>query len=93
MKSTLIFLFHFILGFSTWAHAQEDREPAAAKTAVMAALPSIPDEEVKKRARYREYPGGRDEEPLKLAPQLNTPVRSYNQTTDAPEPVVEDSHD
>lgn len=48
--------------------------------------------EVQDIARKRLYPGGRDEEPLKVLSQLPQPVRKMGPATEAPEEDAAD-HD
>lgn len=45
------------------------------------------EQEVQKKARKRNYPGGRDEENLKVQTQLSPATRKMGPATEAPEPA------
>jgi hypothetical protein len=47
----------------------------------------------KQKARQRLYPGGRDEEPLRVQIQMSQPTRKMGPATEAPEPTSTSADD
>lgn len=80
----------FCLGmFIPQAYAQAAVETAAPTHALM----TQQEQEIRMRAKKRLYPGGKDEESLKVQAQLPTVTRRMAPTTEAPsdEPEVTDT--
>jgi hypothetical protein len=79
MKSQGLFLsvlLSLLVGlFSLVAHAESSNHP----------LMTSEEQEIQARARKKLYPGGRDEEPLKVQEQLAQPVRKIGPATEAPQ--------
>lgn len=61
--------------FGVVAHAESSNHP----------LMTPEEQEIQTRARKKLYPGGRDEEPLKVQEQLPQSVRKIGPATEAPQ--------
>ncbi len=66
----------------------------AAETLSSHALLTPEEQEIRNRAKKKLYPGGRDEDPLKVQAQLPQATRKMGPATEAPEPEPADAaHD
>ena len=80
--AVLIFLCSLMIAFSKVTKAEVN--PTSQDIKLGAG--SSEDLQVKVKARKRIYPGGRDEESLRVQPQLVPPSRKMGPATEAPEP-------
>lgn len=90
--SILIFTLIFF-GFNL-AHADLQQESPASVNARSELAGKSEDESlIKQNARKRIYPGGRDEEPLRVQIQMSQPTRKMGPATEAPEPTSTSADD
>jgi hypothetical protein len=74
-KALLFSLLLTVLGISSLARAEASNHP----------LMSPEEQEIQTRARKKLYPGGRDEEPLKVQEQLPQANRKMGPATEIPQ--------
>lgn len=92
MKNIFLILavpFVFVLFFGVrWARAEVRPEAPGGNAEIRGEGRSKAEDELvyKQKARKRLYPGGRDEESLRVQIQMSQPTRKMGPATEAPEP-------
>ncbi len=77
----VLFLLTSSVGFKAWAQEEATEQPKYDETR---------EAEIAQKAKKRLYPGGRDEEELKVQSQLSTPTRKVAPQTEIKEESVEE---
>ena len=96
MKKILFFMISVYLILAGAFRVAVAQTSAAAPEQAMNPLSSPEEEQIRMRARKRLYPGGKDEETLKVQAQLPVVSRKMAPATEAPEaaePATADEHD
>lgn len=77
----VLFLLTSSLGFKAWAQEEATEQPK---------YDEARETEIAQKAKKRLYPGGRDEEELKVQSQLSTPARKVAPQAEIKEESVEE---